>query len=64
MFQADVPDLDVSGVNLSNYDPPIITTPGGTFHFKTSTLYVVTYICDETESYVEPDPNQPNSAYD
>ena len=30
IFQADVPDLDVSGVNFSNYDPQIIITPGGT----------------------------------
>ena len=57
IFQTDEPDLDVSGVTFSNYDPQIITTPGGTI---LSVLKLVPYICEEIESHNEPEPNQPN----
>ena len=60
IFKADVPDLDVSGVTFSYYDPQIITTPGRTI---LSILKPLPYICEEIESYVEPEHNQTNSIY-
>ena len=57
-FQVD--DPDVCMISYSNYDPHIITTPGGTV---LSVLKPVPYVREEVESYVEPEPNQSNYVY-